>query len=185
MRHFLNKTGGLLALACLAVALPTAAQQSVSFELGESIFNGGGSPADGSAPASPSYRITQDAVGEGIGDASLSSTSFRVDGGFVGAYAPVTEVTGLTFTGPEELSWTAARSAAGYNVYRDSLSQLSGLSYGQCAAQDVPTNNWQDDETPVSGDGYFYLVTGLNRLDEEGTKGSSSDAAERLGTACP
>ena len=36
-----------------------------------------------------------------------------------------------------------------------------------------------------TGEGYFYLVTAENRLDEEGTKGFSHDGPEREGTVCP
>ena len=92
---------------------------------------------------------------------------------------------GLTFVDPTTLSWSAAPTALGYNAYRDLVSNLAGLGYGSCTQQDLPTPNWTDIDVPPVSDGYFYLITGTNRLGEEGTRGRSSSGAERLGTACP
>ena len=43
-----------------------------------------------------------------------------------------------------------------------------------------------DDTLPSTGTGLFYLVTGVNRLREEGTKGRSSSGTERANPLpCP
>ena len=42
-----------------------------------------------------------------------------------------------------------------------------------------------DGDTPSSSQGYFYLVTVENRLDEQGPKGIDSYGAPRQGNVCP
>ena len=55
----------LCLLACILFWVPfAAAQESASFKLNENTYNSGGNPADGSTPASASFRISQDAIGE-------------------------------------------------------------------------------------------------------------------------
>jgi len=49
----------------------------------------------------------------------------------------------------------------------------------------LPANSTTDGGPVSVGDGFFYLVTVVNRLGEEGGKGFRSDGTERLGTVCP
>ena len=166
-------------LVAVLFALPALAQQSASYDLSEHTFNAGGHPADGTVLSSLSYRVTLDALGDGVAGRNLVSASYRVDGSFVFGYPPPGEVHGLWFSDEQTLHWNPERSVGDYNLYRDLLSSLSGLSYGACEQHDLPDNTATDTDPVPGGDGHFYLVTAENRLEEEGTKGADSDGAER------
>lgn len=171
---------GMLLLPCAALA-----QSSASFGLAEHTFNAGGHPADGIVMFSPSYRITLDSIGDSMAG-RLSSASYAMDSGFVPAYPAPLEVQGLGFTNVQTLVWIPTPSATGgYNLYRDLLSTLQGLSYGSCAQQNLPQATTTDTTPVPANNGYFFLVTGENTLNEEGSKGSDSAGTERLGTICP
>ena len=47
--------------------------------------------------------------------------------------------------------------------------------YGNCEQQEITGETTTDTDTPPGGDGYFYLVTAENRVDEEGTKGTDGE----------
>lgn len=178
---------GLVVLVALFGAAPGAfAQQSASFRLEESVFNGGGAPGeDGSTLTSTSYRITLASIAEGVARAEISSPSFGMSAGFVNTYPAPGEVEDLRFADDTTLRWQGARSAGTYNLYRDLVSALAGLGFGQCEQQGIDTNSTTDNATAPAGDAFFYLVTVQNRLGEEGGKGNRSDGTERGGTACP
>ncbi len=162
------------------------AQESPSYKQGEHGLNAGGHPDAGVSLSSSSYRIRLDAVGEGVVAPGLASGSFRMDGGFVPAYPPPGEVLGLRFTDRQTLRWNPERSVGDYSVYRDLVSALSGLGFGSCLDHHVVQEGATDTQTPGAGQGYFYLVTAENRLDEEGTKGFRSNGMERPNHApCP
>jgi hypothetical protein len=169
----------LAAIATACLVLPAAAQQSPSFRLDEHVFNEGGHPASGTVLTSASFTISLDAIGEAATGTGLSSASFRMDGSFGAAYPPPGEVTGLRLTDHQTLVWDPERSVGVYHLYRDLLSGLAGLGYGTCHEQDIPGETATDADTPPTGNGYFYLVTAENRLDEEGTKGSDGDSNPR------
>lgn len=176
----------LLLLLPLVPALPALAQTSASYTLNEHALNAGGHPEEGITMISASFRVSLDAIGDAVRGRVLSSASYHVDGGFVGAYPPPGEVRHLRLTDHETLVWDAERSVGVYHLYRDLLSSLSGLGYGSCAQSDLPTTTAIDSDVPAVDDGYFYLVTAENRLDEEGTKGWDSSDAERPNPApCP
>lgn len=179
----------LLSVCALAMALSQVAlgQESPSYRLSEHTFNAGGRPADGDGAASASYRISLDSVGQGSVGPGPSSASYRMDGGFVAAYPPPGEVTGLLLTDEETLAWNPERSVGHYNLYRDLLGSLAGLGYGQCEQWGLTATTATDPEVPSpAGEGYFYLVTAANRLHEEGTKGWDSSLSERPNpSACP
>jgi hypothetical protein len=165
---------------------PVLAQTSTSFKAEENVFNAGGHPSGGAVMASTGFRITLDAIGESVGGSGLSSASFRMDGGFGAAYRPPGEIQGLGFTDHETLTWNPEKSAGVYNLYRDLISNLSGLGYGSCEQNDLPGATTTDVSTPAENNGYFYLVTAENRIGEEGTKGSdSSDSVRQNLPACP
>jgi len=131
--------------------------------------------------------VTIDSIGEGIVGRSLSSASFRMDGGFIGAYPPPEEVHKLLFQKDHiTLIWNPERSVGTYNLYRDLLSNLSGGEFGTCREYGIMDETTTDNETPSAGQGYFYLVTAENRLEEEGTKGYRSNSTERANpNPCP
>lgn len=169
----------------LAVA-PVLAQSSAGFKLEEHVLNAGGHPADGTVLMSAGFRIRLDSIGEEIVRSGLSSASFRIDAGFAGSYPAPGEVLGLRFDDRVTLVWNSERSVGIYNLYRDLLSSLSGLGYGDCQQQDLDTATATDPDTPPLADGFFYLVTAENRLREEGTKGLDSNDGERSNPApCP
>ncbi|ANM30687.1 hypothetical protein ABI59_15560 [Acidobacteria bacterium Mor1] len=179
----IRRTIGLWTLTLLASLNPAAAQSSASYRLEESTFrNGGSTPA--AAPASPGYRLSLSAIG-GFGRRGLSSSSFRADGCFTCAYGPPGEVAFLDFADGTTLSWTAEPSAGRYNLYRDRLSTLSSLSYGNCFQQQLSGTTFVDADPVPATDGFFYLVTVENRLAEEGPKGADGSGTARGGTACP
>jgi len=164
---------------------PTLAQQSASFKISDHVLNAGGHPANGTILTSASHRMTLDALGTPVSAAGLQSASYRMDASFAAAYVPPGEVRGLGFVDSETLVWNVDRSVGAYNLYRDLVSSLAGLGYGQCFQTNIAEESAIDPSRPPTGNGYFYLVTAQNRLDEEGTKGHDSRGDERLGAFCP
>ena len=164
----------------LLLALGTAsAQQSTNFQVTEYSVGGGGPPTGGTVPASPNFQLSFAAVGEMAAGTSLSSPSFQMDSGFVASFPPPGEVQGLLFTDQDHLAWDPEPSVGTYQLYRDLFSTLSSLDYGLCEQQELEDAATAAPEVPPPADGYFYLVTARNRLDEEGTKGLDSAGVER------
>ena len=58
------------------------------------------------------------------------------------------EISNLRFTDPTTLAWDPEPSVGVYNLYRDWLSALSGIGYGQCAQQDLIDETATDSDTP-------------------------------------
>lgn len=176
----------MIALSMILVTLPALAQESPSYKLTEHVLNAGGHPDSGTVMTSAGFRISLDAMGEGIVGNNLSGPSFRMDGGFGTAYPPPGEVSGLSFSDKQILNWNPERSVGVYNLYRDLMSNLSGLGYGECHEQDMVVATVTDADEPPGNDGYFYLVTAENRLGEESVKGSDSGGATRVNASpCP
>ena len=172
-----------IVLIGLILAGTALAQENASFKLGEHVFNSGGHPAGGTVPTSASFKISLDAIGDSLSPGPLSSASFDMDGGFGSTYPPPGEVSGLRFTDKVTLEWGPEKSAGIYNLYRDLQSNLQG--FGDCEQQDLTATTTTDNDAVPTGDGYVYLVTVENLLDEEGTKGFQSDGLEREGAVCP
>ena len=164
-----------LAACFLVSGLLSDVDAGASLEVTESAFNAGGNPA-GVVPASPSFRITLDALGDSVAGTAMSSGSYSIEGGMPSAFRPPGPVMNLRFASAsnEILSWDPESSAGTYGVYRGLISDLAPpggpAPYGSCfdAGAAVPTTS--DAGLPPVGDGFFYLVTVANRLDEEGTK---------------
>ena len=178
----MRKASALLAVFALGGAV--SAQQSAGFKLEEHDFNIAGHPEAGTVLTSTSFRVTLDAIDD-LGSAQLTAASFGVGSGFVAGYPPPDEVAALRFPDRQTLEWDAEPSAGSYNLYRDLLSNLLGLGYGNCVQQNLGSTSATDNDPVPAADGFFYLVTVENRLAEEGTKGSRSTGMERTGTACP
>ena len=180
---------GLAALAALISGAPASAQQSASFVLEGSTFNEGGRPANGVVAQSASFQITLDAVGETVPSFDATSAGFGLSGGIVGTYAPPSEVQAVEFSAgggsSTELQWAPMPTAVRYDVYRGPLGRLPG-TYGSCLASNLVGTVYNDPDAPGSGTGFFHLVTGENRLGEEGTKGYQSNGTVRTAApACP
>jgi len=154
-----------------------AAQTSTSFTLEEYSLNAGGTPSQGTVLSSPNFSITLASIGDTVVATGLGSSSFGLDAGFDVTYPPPGEVGGLLLTDKQTLVWSAERSAAVYNLYRDD----SGDGYGNCEEQDIAATTTTDVATPTTNNIFHYLVTAKNRLAEEGTKGFQSNATERVG----
>jgi hypothetical protein len=178
----MKRTGSMQRLLIAAIALwapSILAQSSVSYSLDEHVFNAGGRPAQTIVSTSSSYRLSLDSIGEPIAARALAGASYQVDGGFAAGYPPPGEVGGLQILADREtLTWSWEPASMDYDVYAGPLSALPG-GYGDCAFSRVAGTSWVDPSTPPPGSGLFYLVTGVNRLREEGTKGYASSGAER------
>jgi hypothetical protein len=162
---------------------PVSAQESTHFTLRECLFNEGGNPNGGVILTSANFKVTVDAVGEGLVGTSLGSASFLMDAGFVSPYLPPKEVLNLLFQSDETLVWDAEESRGSYNLYRGPLSDPS--DYGTCKEHGITAETTTDSDDPGVGNGYFYLVTVTNRLDEEGTKGYGSSGERSNLDPCP
>ena len=161
------------------------AQSSASYDLEEYVLNAGGSPSAAADPSSASFHITLSSIGETLAAAPAGSASFALDSSFTSAYPPPGEATGLRFENSHTLRWDPERSVGSYTLYRGGIGDLSGLGYGSCLQPDLPAATTTDADAVPSGDGFFYLVTASNRLDEAGTKGFQGDGTERAGAVCP
>jgi hypothetical protein len=181
----LGTMGRLVLLCGLICAGAALAQESTGFVLRESSFNSGGHPQEGVVLASASFEISLASLGDNVVAHALSSDSFHVAGGFAGAYPPPGMVEGLRFETQGRLDWDAEKSAGTYNLYRGLQSELLGLDFGECEQQELSSPTTMDTDAVPPGDGYFYLVTVENLLDEEGSKGFQSDGTERQGATCP
>jgi len=178
----------LVTLTTLVVSVPARAQSSASHQVEGATLNAGGRPSGGMIAQSPSHRITLDVVGADLPGVDASSAGFRLTGGFGGTYAPPSEVQAAAFTGggpTPALTWAPMPAAGVYDVYRGATGTLPG-AFGSCLAANVTTTSYTDFAAPASRAGFFYLVTGENRLGEEGTKGSQSNGPPRTSSpACP
>jgi len=181
----MKKKNLTLILVLGVAALPALAQSSASYKLEEHVVNAGGHPANGTYMSSASFRIKLDSIGEAVVGSEMSSPSYRMAASFGSAYPPPGEVPSMWFSDHETMHWDAEPSAGTYNLYRDLMSNVSGGGYGDCHDSGMTGTAASDPVTPPAGDGWFYLVTVENRLDEEGTKGTDSIGTERLGAACP
>jgi hypothetical protein len=175
-----------IAAAALLACGPVLAQSSASYKLGEHALNAGGRPAQAVVAASASFKVTLDSIGGPVAARNASGASFHVDSGFDAAYAPPGEVHGVGFLADDAtLTWQPEPASTAYDVYSSSLGTLPG-NFGGCAVSRVAGTSWIDPAIPAAGDGRFYLVTGENRVWEEGTKGSSSSGVERDNSSpCP
>ncbi len=170
----------LIAIALLSVTTaPALAQSSASYRIESRAFNAGGHPQQGTVLASAGYRITLDAIGDGVVGVGRASASFRLEGSFTAVYGPPGEVTGLHLKVKDTIRWDPEPSAGTYALYRNSLGDLASGDAGQCLATNIALPLAPVPDVPAPGDGHFFLVTARNRLDEEGTKGYRSSGAER------
>jgi hypothetical protein len=170
----------------LLLTIPAGGQESANYKLHEHTLNAGGNPDGGTVLASSSFRITLDALGEGITGPDLAGTSWRMDAGFVSGYPPPGEVTGVRFGADHiTLTWNPEMSVGTYDLYRGiAWAFLPG--FGSCDQYGLTSETATDTDVPSVGSGFFYLVTARNRLSEEGTKGLYASGTERPNPSpCP
>lgn len=182
-----TRTGRLVLAGALLSARygPAHGQTSASFKVTEQAINAGGHPLDAMRPASASFRISLGALGDAAVRGTLSSSSYRGDGGFVLRYAPPGEVSGVRFLSKTDLTWSHEPSVGTYNLYRNTLASLPG-NFGACYQSALVAPSFGETDVPAQGSGWLYLVTAKNRLREEGTKGRTSSGAARSNpSSCP
>jgi hypothetical protein len=161
------------------------AQESTNFKLKEHIFNQGGHPIQGAVLTTANFKITIGSVGELTDNSQLNSDSFSLEGGFISSFPPPGEVADLHFHSDHQtLTWNPEKSKGSYNLYRDLISSIKP-DYGACKEYGITDETTTDSDDPGVGNGYFYLVTVRNRLNEEGTKGYSSSAERPNDYPCP
>ena len=80
-------------------------------------------------------------------------------------FAAPPEVPQLNLQSPVQMSWDGVGGAAGYHVYRGSLSGLAARDYGACLVGSVPGTATAVPANPQPGQGYFFLV---GAFDESG-----------------
>jgi hypothetical protein len=174
------------ASVCLAILLvfPVLALEGESFKITDHTINAGGNTAV--VLASSSYRLTLSAVGDAVIGPWMSSAAYTANSGFASGYPAPGEVHDLLFTGKQALVWTAEPSAGEYDLYRAALDDIVGSGHGACYQLGIPHPYTTEQDSPSGGDGYFYLVTVKNRLEEAGTKGWDSAGIERpTSDPCP
>jgi hypothetical protein len=98
------------------------------------------------------------------------------------------EVSGTTVT-RTQVSWPATPAADRYDVSRGLLSASHQGDYGICLFHGVAGTSVPDATLPALGDGFLYLVRGIDdQCGGAGTWGTSSSGAERINgnpSACP
>jgi len=183
-----SRLRGTLAAGLAVLGTSAAlAQSSPSYRIDEKALNEGGRPAQAVVSASPSYRISLDAIGDPIAARVMTAPSFRLGGGGLAtAFPPPGEVGGLMVLGDRQtIVWSPEPASTAYNIYSGLLSTLPG-PFGACAIARVAGTSATDLTAPGPGTGLFYLVTGVNGLREEGTKGRTSDGTVRANPSpCP
>lgn len=104
------------------------------------------------------------------------------------------EVSGMSLEGNETtlLTWQPVAFADLYDISRGLLSDLDGSDFGACQNHRDPDRSdtsFEEDETPASADGFFFLVRGKNLgCPASGSYGDGSSGTERPNSnplACP
>ena len=177
----------LLALAFVAGCGGDArAQASASYRCEEHAFNAGGRPLQGTAAASASYAVTLDALGDAVAGGRLIGRNYGVTIGFGASHPPAGEVEGLQFLDIDTLAWQAEPAALTYNLYRGSIASLASGSFGDCFLNPIGGITADDAAVAAVGSGFFYLVSAVSGLAEEGTLGFTTKGVERIpALSCP
>lgn len=186
MRRDPSRWRALVVLAAFSTTGGILAQSSASYRLEEHVFNAGGRPAETVVASSPGFRLSLESIGEPLARRGQTGGAYRLDGGFLPAYPPPGEVMLLDILDDHQtLTWSAEPASTAYNIYKGSLVGLPD-TYGTCAVTRIAGTSWVDQSAPPPESGAFYLVTGENRIWEEGTKGFASNGAQRPNPApCP
>ena len=112
---------------------------------------------------------------------------------------PAVLATRLSAGGNVSFSWAATPDTTGYDVVRGVLATLRSTSgdftasVDTCLANDTRATSSQDDATPATGNGYWYLVRPVNLCSGNGLydeaippqQGSRDAEIAASATACP
>lgn len=179
----------LLVVLCGGAAIPAAAQSSDDYSITDAVINAGGTPADGLILHSADFVVTLSSIGDAAAGPLLTGESFQLEPGLITANAPVANETSLRFLDRNTLSWTPTPPAVAYSIYKGNTLNLPSLDYGACFRNRLPVElgtTFVDPDLPPRGQAITYLVTGSNRLAEEGSLGTSSAGARREASlSCP
>lgn len=159
---------------------PALAQTSPSYRLDEFALSAG------ERLDSESYRMSVAAVGQTVTSTGLAGALFSMAVGFPQSNAPPGEVRQVAFDGDgETLTWAPDPSAGTYVVYRGDPRLLPGDA-GICLLSALPGPQAIVDEQPDDARAFFYLVTAVSTLLEEGSAGYDSTGAHRATPSpCP
>lgn len=89
------------------------------------------------------------------------------------------EVPHANFLDHEVFRWGDEPLADSYSVYRGDLSLLTAGVPAKCHGFEIGAVTFNTPAVPQSGNGFFYLVTGVSDLNGEGTPGNDSDSNVR------
>lgn len=156
------------------------AQESAHFVIKGAVINAGGDPSSVMVPASASFALRPDSIGDAIVDPSMTSSSFRMGAGFVMSFPPPGEVVNLRFNDSVTLLWDPQPLARSYNLYRTGeMGPSAGVPpSADCDQSDLLAATATDSDLPALGHGFFYLVTAVNVIRLEGPDGL-------IGARCP
>jgi uncharacterized protein (DUF1800 family) len=84
------------------------------------------------------------------------------------------EITGVSFTDRDSLTWAPEAAADDYNVYRGALSDLFRGHPPGCHGDEIGSASFATPATPPPGQGWVYLVTGESDMHGEGPSGSAT-----------
>jgi subtilisin family serine protease len=97
----------------------------------------------------------------------------------------------MRYTSLTDLGWDGDTGQVRFNLYRGMLKSLidtnadgAAESYGSCRARDLSQRTFTDTDNPPLGDGYIYIVTGLNGSSETGPGVASSGAPRPMPVPC-
>lgn len=152
-------------------------QESPNYKNNEYAFNNGSNPAP--EIVSTNFKITLSSIGDGIFPPWALSSNYYISSGFTVSYPPPSEVLNLRFTSKTEMIWDPEWSVGTYNVYRGITYDLPSGDYGNCVAYNLTSTSYSDTEIPISGHCFFYIITAVNKIKEEGTMGYKSDGTKR------
>jgi hypothetical protein len=118
-----------------------------------------------------------DGDGDGAGDAC--------DCAFADPAArPPAEVSGVVagkpLPGAVRLAWPQAPAADAYSVTRSRVSQIDADSFGHCLVPMQTQDTIDDAEIPPTGDGFAYLIQGIDSTCGIGTLGAGPGGRERV-----
>ena len=98
------------------------------------------------------------------------------------------DVQNLRFADHATLLWDAEPLSVRYNVYRGLVAQLGYANYGACRNDLDPVRTdtqLTNADLPAAGAGFFYLVSGVDAANVEGTLGYGTSAERSNTSPCP
>ena len=96
---------------------------------------------------------------------------------------PSAEVRGVAagkpLPGVVRFDWLPAPTAAEYSVTRGMISEFGTGRFGGCLVPSQTATSHEDAGVPPAGDGYAYLIRGINWICGIGTLGAGQGGQER------